>query len=290
MPVPTFLRGKDGYVRLNEIKRHVRQHWLTPQGTGNRRGNVIVGANADAYLRFVCDQNGPFEGYGLSYDRTSPLVNVVINCVRANNRALMNRPVLADTIMSPLIGGQNLFLLPETLWFDPMEVYTMVFTDFSGAPNTVRPIIHGRKFNLRQAPPSLAEALVKRKSLRQQISTPYFYTTDAAVALAANVRGQQATITVSEEGHFEWWATTFWATGAFDWRVTDAASGVSFSGSEYVNSTGTIGVSLFPYEMSEPVFIAKNTALTLEFDDYSGGVNNVFLTLIGRRIYEDRLA
>ena len=289
MSIALFLRDKKtGLVYLNELKKYVRPYWLVPQDIGNR-GFLAVPANTQRHCIFTPDQNGPFEGTYLTADVPSGgQMSVRIN-IPGLQRDLMNRAVLLQTIFTPTPGGQNPFIIPETLWLEPTESVITYFTDLSGAANSVRPMIHGRQFALRQARAGLATKFMAKRRLQRKVTMPFWFTTEQAVALAAGAAAIRANMQVSEEGHFVAYKITAWSTGPFEYRILDSESGASLSGAVYMSNTQATGIAAFPYILPEPWFIEKGRLLNLEFNNNNaGGANNIFLTISGRRIYDDR--
>jgi len=287
MAIPLFLRNKKtGIVYLNELKRHVSPYWLVPQDLGNARGNLAVLANAPANMVVVPDQNGPFECFYMTADHGGHML------VRINDsgfrRDLMNRDVHVDTIMTPIPGGQRPFLLPESLWLEQRHALTFTFTDISGAAQTVRPVLHGRKFFLKSAEPGMAAKFFAQRQLQRKISTPYFYTLDAPLQLAAAAAGTRANMTVSEEGHFVANKLTCVSDGPFEFIIRDGRTGQALSGSIFVGNTAATGISRFPYVFPEPWFIERNSQLVFEFNNnWALGANDIWLTMSGRRVYDE---
>jgi len=289
MSIPLFVRNtKTGLVSINELKKYVTPWQLVPQDLNNITGILVVPAGTTRQLNLIPDQNGPFEGMFLTADVAGGLMSVVIHDT-GFNRDLMNRPVLVQTIMTPTPGGQNVFLLPETLWLEQQHSLLLSFTDLSALANSVRPVLHGRKFWLRQARAGLADKFVAQRRQQRQVTTPYFYTTDAAVNLAAAAVGTRANITVSAEGHFVAHKITCWSTGPFEYQIIDGENGQSLSGSIFVANTQATGTAANPYVLPEPWFIERNRQLVLRMNNlFAGGANQVFFTMSGRRIYTDQ--
>lgn len=288
MSIPLFLRDKrTGIVGLNELKKHVTPWQLVPQNLNNVTGTLAVPANTTRNLALNPDQNGPFEGMYMTAD-TAGLMNVRIHD-SGKNKDLMNRDVLVQTIMTPTPGGQNPFILPETLWVEQRQSILMYFTDLSAVANSVRPVVHGRKFWLRQARAGLANKFVAQRRLQQTVTTPYFYTTDAAVTLAAAAAGATANISVSAEGHFVAYKITCISDGPFEYRLKDGETGQSLSGNVFVAAVQASGTAANPYILPEPWFVEKNRQLILEMNNLNAmGQNRVWFTLSGRRIYDDQ--
>lgn len=288
MSIPLFLKDKrTNIVGINELKKYVTPWHLVPQNLGNNTGFLAVGANAFANLVLSPDQNGPFEGMYLTADMAG-LMNVRIHDA-GSNRDLMNRDVLAQTIFTPTPGGQNPFALPETLWVEQRHSILMTFTDLSTVVNSVRPVVHGRKFWLRQARPGLGNKFINNRRLQQKVTTPYFYTTDQAVALAAAAQRTQANISISAEGHFVAYKITLFSDGPFEYRLIDGETGQSTSGAIFLNSTQAGGNAANPYILPEPWYIEKNRQIILEMNNLSAlGANRVWFTISGRRIYDDQ--
>jgi hypothetical protein len=276
---------KTGIVYLNELKRHVSPYFLVPQDLGNAQGQIAIGINGVNNVVFSPDQNGPFEGFYLTADHGGPML-VRIND-SGSKKDLMNRDINIDTIMTPVPGGQTPFILPETLWLEQRRALIMTFTDISGVAQVVRPVIHGRKWFLKQAPPGLGSKFIARRQQQQQITTPYFFTTDNPVVLALNAVGTRAAMTVSEEGHFVAHKITCMSNGPFDFIVRDGRTGQSLSGSVVIGNTTGTGIAAFPYILPEPWFVERSTQLIWEFNNRGANNNNIWLTVTGRRIYDE---
>jgi hypothetical protein len=289
MSLPLFVRDKkSGIVGLNELKKYVTPWQLVPQNLGNFTGILAVPLNTTRNIQLNPDQNGPFEGMFMTADVAGGLMNVRIHD-SGKNKDLMNRDVLVQTIMTPTPGGQNAFVLPETLWVEQRQTILMYFTDLSGAANSVRMVMHGRKFWLRQARAGLANKFIAQRRLQQSVTTPYFYTTDQAVVLAAGAVRIANPITVTAEGHFVAYKITCWSDGPFEYRLIDGETGQSLSGAIFIPNTQGTGTAANPYILPEPWFIEKNRQLSLELNNLNAlGANRVFFTLSGRRIYDDQ--
>jgi len=287
MSIPLFLRQKKtGVVYLNELKRHVKPYFLVPQDLGNVQGQLAVVANNTNNAILIPDQQGPFEGMYWTAEHGGHML------VRINDsgfrRDMMNRDVHVDTIMTPVPGAQDPFMLPETLWLAQRHALTLTFTDISGANQTIRPVLHGRKFFLKQAKPGLANRFLARREQQQRISTPYFYTTDANVTLAAAAVGTRAQMTISEEGHFVAHKITCVSDGPFDMIIKDSRDGQALSGSIVVSNTQCTGIAARPYIFPEPWFIERNTQLLFEFNNrFALGANRIWMTFSGRRVYDE---
>jgi len=287
MAIPLFVKDKaSGTIYLNELKRHVIPHFLVPQDLGNNTGALAVPALGVANCVLAPDQFGPFEGFYLTAMHNGDMT-VRINDA-AFRRDLMNRDVHIDTIMTPTPGGQNPFILPETLWLEQRHSLVMTFTDLSNAIQAVYPVIHGRRFMLKQAKPGIASRFITRRQLQMRVTTPYFMTTDAAVTLANGAVGTRANMTISQEGHFVAHKVMVVSDGPFNMRVTDGRSGVSLSGTIWPHMFNSVGTSRFPYIFCEPWFIARNSQLVFEFNNLNAlGANRIFLTMAGRRVYDE---
>lgn len=289
MALPLFIKQKQtGISFLNELKRFVRPYWLVPQNTDNLQGQIAVLANGTGNFVLSPDQNGPFEGFYFTSEHGGDML------VRINDggsrRNLMNRDVHMDTIMTPVPGGQRPFLLPEGLWIQQRRSLAFTFTDISGVAQTVRPVLHGRKFFLKQAKPGLAAKFVARRDMIQAVTTPYFYTTDNAVNLPlVNTTSQPANITISDEGHFVAHKITCVSDGPFDFIIRDGRTGQSLSGAIRISNTSATGTSRFPYVFPEPWFIERSSQIIIEFTNrFAGGANNIFMTWSGRRVYDEQ--
>jgi len=286
MGVPTFLKNEQTrLIYLNPLKKFVKPFWLVPQDVNNT-GNLAVGANTAQPMILRNDQQGPFEGFYATVQHNGDML------VRINDtgmqRDLMNRDVHVDTIFTPAPGGQSPFIFPESLWMDAGSTLQLTFTDISGVGQSVRPVIHGRKFYLRSAPRGIGTNVLARRERERRVSTPYFYTTDVAVALTAGQTGLQVPLTVSQEGHFEARKITVVSTGAFDFRISENRNGINLAGAIFTSSVSCGGIASFPYIFPESWLIERNTQLTVEFNNVFPGVNTIFFTISGRRIYDEQ--
>lgn len=287
MGVPTFLKNETtGVVYLNPLKKFVKPYWLVPQDINNV-GRLTVGALASQPMVLRNDQQGPFEGFYATVQHNGDML------VRLQDtgmqRDLMNRDVHIDTIFSPAPGGQSPFIFPESLWMDAGSTILATFTDISGVQQTVRPVIHGRKFYLRSAPRGIGNNVLARRERERRVSTPYFYTTDVAVAMTAAQTGLQVPLTVSQEGHFEARKITVVSTGPFDFKISENRNGINLAGAIFTSNVSCGGISSFPYIFPESWLIERNTQLTIEFNNtFAGGANNIFFTISGRRIYDEQ--
>jgi len=289
MSIPLFKRSrKTNLVYLNELKKYVLPWWLVPQNIVNRNDGILaVPANATRNCMMTPDQNGPFEGMYLTCDLFGGDMTVRINDA-GFTRDLMNRDVLVSTIMTPAPGGQNVFILPETLWLEQRHSLLFTFTDQSGAANSVRPVLHGRKFFLRQAPAGLGDRFLARRRMQRKVSTPYWFTTDQAVQLANGAAGARANITIGGEGHFVAYKITCQSDGPFEFRLIDGETGAALSGSVFVSNTNCTGIGMDPYVFPEPWFIEKDRLITVEMNNLNAlGANNIWFTMSGRRIYDE---
>jgi hypothetical protein len=150
-------------------------------------------------------------------------------------------------------------------------------------------VMHGRKFWLRQARAGLANKFIAQRRLQQAVTTPYFFTTDQAVTLAAAAVRTQANISISAEGHFVAYKITCFSDGPFEYRLIDGETGQSLSGGVFISNTQGTGIAANPYILPEPWFVEKNRQLILEMNNLNAlGANRVFFTIAGRRIYDDQ--
>ena len=286
MGVPTFLKNEQtGVVYLNPLKKFVKPFWLTPQDVNNT-GNLTVGALASSPMILRNDQQGPFEGFYATVQHNGDMLVRIQDT--GMQRDLMNRDCHLDTIFAPAPGGQSPFIFPETLWMDAGSTLLLTFTDASGVIQAVRPVIHGRKFYLRSAPRGIGNNVLSRRERERRVSTPYWYTTDQAMALAAGQTGLQIPLTVSQEGHFEARKITCVASGPFNFKISENRNGINMAGNTFVSNVSCTGIASFPYIFPESWLIERNTQLTIEFNNVFPGPNTIFFTISGRRIYDEQ--
>ena len=284
--IPTFLKRKDGSIYVNPTKRHVRPFWLTSQGPGATPQVVTVPAGGTTNpIPFPIDNQGSFEIFYIMFDATDPRVEVNI-FDPGTRRNLMNRPVRLPTIAGT---AARPFYLPESYLINtdngPRDLQ-VTFTDFSGAPNNVRLVFYGRKLYQNEAPPDVQEDMVKYLQKKERTNV-YFLTTDTAITIPASgtLTGPAAPIfSATDEADTEVMKTTFLADGLFTFQLRELRSNRTLSNNPIVSTSGW-GTGQFPFVFQETFLIERNYDVAFELTDLSAAPNNVFATMVARRLY-----
>jgi len=286
--VSSFVRNAGGKLVPNPSKLDVQSFYLVPDNPNNP---VTVGAGATSPpILFTVGQDGPFEGFYLTHEKTNQTLMTVDIYDEAARRHLMNRPVHIDTIMGqtltavgPRAGGIGPHLFAETLFMQTSRSLSMTFVD-GAAGNTVWPSVVGRRFYNYANPSESMAMAVEKRGARARFSTPYFLTTTEDVSVAGAATGQQFFLQVTPEAHFEWFKLMVVSTGAFSFRLYDARNNRAIT-NDFIHVSAAAGQASFPMVLPEPILYQANTRLRLEINELSGAANDIYFTMGGRRIY-----
>lgn len=281
--IPTYIRQPNGSVYINPAKRNVKSYMLTTSPT-----TVTLGAGStSAPLTMPVDTQGHFEGFYAIADRTGPATVTIYD--PGTSRYLMNREIHIDTIVSGLsgTGGQRPFIWPESYFMNVEgagRALVVTFRDLSSATNAIRFGIEGRRFYTKEAPPEVYQKMYEYFG-RKERTNVYFLTTDATVTLPASATTvTSAFARVTDEADFEIYKICSTSQGAYEWTLRDTSTGRILS-NDYTTNTMRTGTAEYPYILPEPILIERNYSLQFDFRNLSGASNNVYITLVGRRLY-----
>jgi hypothetical protein len=194
--VPSIVMNQQtGAPEINPVKVHTKTFWLasTPR-------TITIPPNGSQKVSFVIppEQNleGDLEIFFLELaSATSQNIRVRLTHTGLN-KYLMNQPVHILSVFGNMNGGCQPFQTYESIFLQPNQELTVEFFDFSGAPNTVEPIVHGRKFI------GYATSGMDRRGLIDSFARntwPYWLTTDQPITL---LTGQVTPIQFSQERQF----------------------------------------------------------------------------------------
>lgn len=247
---------------------------------------IVIPAGQSSALEIVSvSGEGPAEIDALSTERTGAAL-VKIRIMDGNTpRSLMNRDVHIDTIFG---NGSLPFVMPESLYIDENRAANIIFSNISGAPNTIRPALSASRYLKEIYDPHL-KITRNRLNRRQYLSCPYFYTFDTPVTALGIGAATTAQISIGTDHHFELWKITGVQTGPYDLNITDMTTGEplvdGFQGNTFGISNGLIvGTAGFPFILKEPRRFKKGTKLMVNIQNRHGAPNTIFLTLSGRMI------
>jgi len=178
--VPSIVMNQQtGAPEINPVKVHTKTFWLasTPR-------TITIPPNGSQKVSFVIppEQNleGDLETFFLELaSATSQNIRVRLTHTGLN-KYLMNQPVHILSVFGNMNAGCQPFQTYESIFLQPNQELTVEFFDFSGAPNTVEPIVHGRKFI------GYATSGMDRRGLINSFGRntwPYWITTDQPVIL-----------------------------------------------------------------------------------------------------------
>lgn len=280
--LPTYIKRKDGSVYINPAKRHVKPYALLTDPV-----TTAVAANGtSAPITMPIDTQGHFEAFYAVCDRDGPATITIFD--PGTSRFMMNREIHIDTIVSGLsgAGGQRPFIWPESYFFNVEDAGRSVvvqFRDLTGVTNNIRFMLEGRRFYTKESPPEIYEKMYEYFG-RKERTNVYFLTTDLPVALPATTASTFANTRVTDEADFEVFKIASVSDGPYEWTIRDTGTGRILSNGFHTNTMRT-GTAEFPFIFVEPLLIERNYQMQIEFRNLSGAPNNVFFTMIGRRLY-----
>ena len=278
MSLATWIQRGDE-VFLNPAKRYVKPHWITTDPE-----EVIVPANqqSDAVLMNI-DYQGHFEAFYFLYQSTGDfLISIFDNGTR---RLLMNDEIHIATIAGT---AQRPFILPESYFFNTEDAGTSLivkFRDISGANNSIRFAIFGRRFYHKEATPDIQKKIYEKFG-RLERTNLYFLTTEGGAISLSPGGSTRALIRNTDEAETEIFKLTAVSTGAFKFKMKDSATGRYFM-NDYIHSNLAFGNGQYPFILSgaETLIFVRNYQAEIEIVDLSGAANTIYLTLTGRRLY-----
>ena len=295
MSFPLFLRTVPPTV--NPKKLYVQHFSLTPQPPGDVV--TIPGTGTSGPLVFQGPQEGVFEGFQIMLTATAPGSLLLTKMDHRITRSLISGFIHADSIFGiPIMPGAGAglgvfpYYLPETLWLRRTETLAIQFQNLSGQNNIVRCVMHGRLY-VQQLADSLAanSDAIQKAEILNLTTAPFFFTTSSqplADGVAAHgisaLATVKTTINIANDGAFELGKISGSSTGAFTLKIYDPNTGRVLT-NQPIHSDLIVGSSAFPYILPEPLFMKRSGYLNLEITDLSGNVNDIYLTLAGRRIY-----
>lgn len=176
---------KTGAVEINPVKVHTKTFSLA----ATPRGKVTIPANGSVQVSFVVppEQNleGDMEIYFLELaSATSTSFRVRLGHTGLGGVYLMNQPVHGLAVFGNMNAGPQPFQMYESIFLEPNMELIVEFFDFSGAPNEVEVIAHGRKFI------GYTISGMDRRGLINVFARntwPFWFTTDQPVLLTAGL-------------------------------------------------------------------------------------------------------
>jgi len=297
--VETFARNAQGKLIINPRKLDTQFFQLVPDAPNNP---VVVAIGAtSAPITFTVDQAGPFEAFYLTHHRRASIglaesfqavwVDIFDEGAKRN---LSNRAIHIDTIMGKTIAapagtvGIGPHLLAESLFLNPSRPLTMRFQNFGGGGAValdIYPVVHGTRFYAFSNPAKSLAVAVEKRAARARISSPYWFTTDTDILAQVAATTANYNVTITADGHFEWWKTMYVSDQDFMLTIFDQRNGRAFSNGA-IHCRAGIGTASFPYILPEHTVLQANSRLTLQVQNLAPAATlTAYITLGGRRIF-----
>ena len=294
--VQTFATNPQNKLILNPRKLDIQMFQLVPDAPNVP---IVVAATVTTGpIVFTVGQDGPFEGFYLSHHRRNTVglaesfqdawVDIRDEGAKRN---LSNREIHIDCIMGKTINaaagrmGIGPHLLAESLYLNPMRTLVMRFRNGAGISTDIYPVISGTRFYSYANPSKSLAVAVEQRAARGRVSSPYWFTTDADILLQAAATTVDHPLTITADGHFEWWKTTYVADQDFLLTFIDQRNGRAFSNGA-VHCRAGMGTAAFPFIMPEHTVLQANSRLTLRVQNLAPAATlTAYITLCGRRIY-----
>jgi len=301
--VQTFARNEQGKLILNPRKLDVQFFQLVPDTQLTAplppAAPVAVASGATTGpILFTVSQDGPFEGFYLSHYRrdTATLAEAFQGCWvdiydEGAKKNLVNRPIHIDCIFGKTIAaptgsvGIGPHLLAESLFVNPQRALVMRFQNAVGLGQDIFPVVHGTRYYSYANPSKSLSVAVEQRAARARISSPYWFKTDVDIAAQVAATVADYPLTITADGHFEWWKTTYVSDQDFMLNIVDRRNGRAFCNAPVYCRAG-IGTASFPYILPEHTLLQANSQLKLTVYNMAAAAPlNADITLCGRRIY-----
>lgn len=305
-PIPALILDEDGHPQVNPLKK-----WVTPYTLVTDPGEITLEAGAVSDpIPMVIDGKGHFEIFD-AFFKSSQAAGFTVTLFDADSFGgpdarpiLMNREIHVATIASgegatlPLSGsfsaassGGRPYRWPETFWMDVSSqkkgaMIVAVFRNLANAENTIRFELHGRRWYYMQAEEAVARRMEEIFHGRPR-SLPYFWTTDSMVDLVAGPDAQDYQIRMGDDSWSELHKITAVSADP-DWDILlkETSSGRKFM-DQAIRASLVFGTGEFPLILAESTLLEPNMKLTASFLYESGADNPVWITLAGRKVFED---
>lgn len=271
------------YTFINPAKDAVKPIW---HGVDTANNQVALAANGSLIttLTVFPEENlrGDSELYKILSTHTGPYT-LSINHLGIN-KLLMNQPIHVSMVAGT---AQLPFTMFESLFVETNQSLQLIFSDISGAPNTIFFNMYGRRFIAYDIPGMAKEKILYEAYSRK--THPYWLTFDQPLVIAANATAT-GNMSLTGEADMEVWQFLNASTGAFQFEIFEGRSGrpITSFPVHSANGFGTTGVSgsgQFPFLAIESWLVKRQTTLRFRITDLSGAPNTIRVALHGRLIY-----
>lgn len=195
MPLPVFIK-KENKVFVNPAKKYVRPFWLA---TDPKEITLLANGTSDP-IPMLIDQTGHFEiAYALSQSTGAYKVEIFD---AGRQYKWMNKPIHIDLIAGT---AQRPFIFPESYFLNVangQRTLVAKFTDISGAGNSIRFSLHGRRFLYNEAPAEIYTKMSEYFQLKERTNL-FFLTTEDLTTGLAGLATQNTEFRVTSDAYFE---------------------------------------------------------------------------------------
>lgn len=275
-----------GAAVINPVKVHTKSFWLP---TTQRTVTIPAGQTTSVSFVIPPEQNleGDMEIFFLELSRaTSTQIRVRLQHTGLGGICLSNQPHHILSAFGNMNAGCQPFSMYESIFLEAGMELTVELTDFSGAPNTVELIAHGRKFV------GYATSGMDRRGLINVFARntwPLWVTSDQPVVLNSGAAAETTfSLTIPRQFHAELGKVmqfgTFGGVPApvnYHLRMNEGQSGNLIIDQAPINTVA--GNGNFPFIMPEPYLALRGTSLFCRaFNDSGAAGQSTDLVFHGR--------
>jgi len=280
-------RQIDG-LAINPIKPHVRNYWLADPNQASVVLAASGGANqagAQQELNFLIDFQGHFDWASIVGVSTGAFVLEFFD--PGSQRRLQNRPVHSSCIVGV---GQRQFRLPEPYFFnigDSQRQLKCYLRDISGATNTVKLNLIGRRIYHKEAPPDVALDLERMFGFGSRTYS-YFLVpnetkNDGTVTPVTGFGTASFTFESDASADTELQKLMVSATGRFQFTLRERATNRLLMPNA-VEGTNGFGNAEFPFFFADTYLLERQKQIIMDVTDLSGSTNYIYPVAAARRL------
>jgi hypothetical protein len=275
-------------LAINPIKPHVRGYWLADPDQPSILLPASLGANqagAQKELNFLIDYQGHFDWSSIVGVSTGPFVLEFFD--PGSQRRLQNRPVHSSCIVG--VAARQ-FRLPEPYFFnigDSQRQLKCYLRDISGAPNTVRLNLLGRRIYHKEAPPDVALDLERMFGYGSRTYS-YFLVpnetkNDGTVTPVTPLGKASFTFESDASADTEIQKLMVAATGQFSFTLRERATNRLLMPNPVLGTNG-FGNAEFPFYFADSYLLERQKQVLMDVEDLSGETNYLYLAAGARRL------
>lgn len=275
-------------LAINPIKPHVRGYWLADPNNASIVLAASAGANqagAESELNFLIDYQGHFDWASIVGVSTGPFVLSFFD--PGSQRRLQNRPIHSTCIVGV---GQRQFRLPEPYFFnigDAQRQLKCYLRDLSGAQNTVRLNLVGRRIYHKEAPPDVALDLERMFGYGSRTYSYFLVPNETANdgTVTAVVGSGTASFTFESDASADTEVQKLMvsSTGAFSFTLRERATNRLLMPNT-VHSQNGWGNAEFPFYWADTYLLERQKQVIMDVTDLSGNTNFIYPVMAARRL------